>query len=345
MNQILRTITFFKVYLKQQFAEIEVNQQHLIQADGSMLKFDEYLPMKKCLGTIVFTHGMTRLANRDQRIINFCRAMASVGYRMLAPAYPHIKALDITVESITDIADSIRTFIKHGYTTHNQLAVFSVSFSGAQALRAISAADIAPHVCSVLALGTANSYISTFKKILDPNGPAELYVKMLLLHNVLLHSQQDYPEALCSAINAAIDDAYQHNNPENLTRYADALPEALRLQYLDLLTNLTTSDKIFTDNLDTIEKIEQDFLRSGDLTQLKTAVCLIHSDKDKVLMPCESEQLYALLKASNINSRLTITPLLNHVNTQFSLRHIKQVWQLVSGFNFFFTNKFKFNHV
>lgn len=338
MSQILRTITFFKVFLKQQFAEIEINQQHLIQADGSMLKFDEYIPAKKCLGTIVFTHGMTRLANQDQRIRNFCRAMATIGYRMLAPAYPHIKALDITVESISDIADSIRTFIRHGYTTNDKLALFSVSFSGAQALRAISEPDIAPHVSALLALGTASSYISTFKKILDPHGPAELYVKMLLLHNILLHSEHNYPEPLCSTINAAIDDAYENNNPENLKTYAEKLPDDLRQQYLTLLTKLTATDEIFTDNLKTIEKIEHAFLQTGDLSQLKTAVCLIHSDKDKVLMPCESEQLYSLLKASKVKTSLTITPLLDHVNAQFSLRRIKQAWQLVSGFNFFFNH-------
>lgn len=337
MSQILRTITFFKIFLKRKFANIEINQQHLIQADGSMLKFDEYLPIKKCQGTIVFTHGMTRLANQDQRIRNFCMAMASVGYRMLAPAYPRIKALDITVESITDIADSIRTFIKHDYTTKNKLALFSVSFSGAQALRAISAPDIAPHISTLLALGTANSYISTFKKILDPNGPAELYVKMLLLHNVLLHREQAYPKELCTAINVAIDDAYKNNNSKNLTIYADGLPEDLRLEYLELLEKLTTSDKIFTEHTKTIEKIEQEFLQAGDLAQLKTAICLIHSDRDKVLMPCESEQLYAFLKANKIKTSLTITPLLDHVNTQFSLRRIKQAWQLISGFNFFFT--------
>lgn len=338
MSQYLRTIKFFKTFLKQKYADIQIEKQHLVQENGKILKFDDYVPAKKCLGTIVFTHGMTRLANQDNRIQNFCKAMASVGYRMLAPAYPSIKALDITTESITDIADSLRCFIKNDFTTCGKLSIFSVSFSGAQALRAICASDIAPHVNALLALGTANSYISTFQKILDPSGPADLYVKMLLLHNVLLHSGKDYPEQLRRVINLAIDDAYQNNNPDNLAQYGDELPENIQVNYLELIKKLLTSDHIFTDYIATIERIEQQFLQTGDLKQLKTAVCLIHSDKDKVLMPSESQQLFQILQTSNIKTSLTITPLLDHVNAQFSLRRIKEVWQLVNGFNFFFTH-------
>jgi hypothetical protein len=336
MKNLLRTIQFFRTYLKKQFADITVKQQVICQENGKELHFDEYIPQNKILGTIVFTHGMTRLAYKDIRINEFCRAMASCGYRMLAPLYPRIQALDVTIDSVNDIAESLRTFIAQGYTTRGKLAVFSVSFSGAQALRAISTEDIAPHISALLALGTANSYLSTFKKILDPTGPADAYVKMLMLHNVLLHSGEDYQMPLRTAVNSAIDDAYQHNEPERLIDYAAELTPDLQTQYKALIDSLFTSDNIFSRYQTTIDSLEKKFIESGNLSTLKTPVSLIHSIHDRVLMPSESEALYQFLKDNNIHAHLTITTLMDHVNTHFSVRDIKQAWRLLQGFNFFF---------
>lgn len=336
MSQLLRTLRFFTVFLKQRYSQIEINQSRLIDKNGYTLTFDDYNPKKKCIGTIVFTHGMTRKANQDERIRSFGKAMATIGYRMLVPLYPHIQKLDVTVESINDIKQSLMCFIEHGYTSNDKLSIFSVSFSGAQALRAISDPAIAPHICSFLALGTANSYISTFKKILEPNNNADCYVKLLLLHNLLLHSEKEYPDELHNTIQHAIDDAYDNNDIQTLSQHGEILTKDLQEQYLNLLEKLFKTDQIFIEHRDTIEEIEQKFINSGDLTQLKTPICLIHSENDQVLMPCESEALYTILSENNIPCSLTITPLLDHVDTNFSMKQIKQAWQLLKGFNFFF---------
>lgn len=336
MSAIRKTLQFFSRYLKKRYTKLTIISHQVKLENAQDLIFDEYIPSKKIIGTVVFTHGMTRSAYKDPRIVDFCKAMASCGYRMLVPLFPKIKALDVSVDSVNDIADSLRYFIEKKISTEAKLAVFSVSFSGAQALRAMTSDDINSRVCAFLALGTAHNYLTTFEKILDPTGPAEAYVKMLMLHNVLQHSDKAYTNSLKAAINSAIDDAYENNDPNNLAQHKNNLPIEEQAYYEKLINQLFNTKSIYHNYLETIQKLQTDFECSGDLSKLSMPISLIHSTYDRVLMPEESKVLFANLQNNNVPTKLTITGLMDHVNTQFSIKQVKQAWQLLKGFEYFF---------
>jgi pimeloyl-ACP methyl ester carboxylesterase len=240
------------------------------------------------------------------------------------------------VDSVYDIAQSITALVEQGICTHGKLAIFSVSFSGIQALHAAAQDTVRDKVSGILALGTGYTYHTTFQHAFASGSEADLYTQLILLRNLILLSNVGNAE-LDQAFLLAVEYVYKNNDMAQLnTIISENFSEECKRQFEVYIEDLQSERTFLQKYANTIKELDFAFTASGDLANLKCPVFLVHSVSDKVLMPSESIALYRKLKSQHISVTLTITPLLEHVDHQISLRKVRELFALLNNFAGFF---------
>ncbi len=337
MRYFCHTLRFFNIYLRKKFVAIDIEEHTLLLASGKEITIDVYTPHhSKPRTSLFFTHGMNKHAFRDPRIIEFCKALSTVGYQVIVPLHTDIQSMIITAETTEEIVETMDALLKNGFCIHDRLATFCVSFAGALVLRAITHPAIRNHVSAYLSIGSPSSYESSFRHALRQGGASDVYARVIFLRN-LFRSSKDADTALDTAFQLAIDDAFEHNNPGQLLHYEEQLPTPeLKILFRTCMENVMKADDYLTKYADVITHMQHRLDNSGDLNQLKCPVALIHSEHDKIFSTEETQVLYNDLKQCGVNCRMLITSLLDHVTQQISIRQLKKTLQLMNIFAFFF---------
>ncbi|MEM9242758.1 MAG: hypothetical protein AAGA27_01710 [Pseudomonadota bacterium] len=338
MNIKIHTIVFlYRLLCNRVDKTIKRETITIMQTDGSELIFDHYHPHQTPLATIVFMHGMSRPANREPVLIKISRILASMGYQVLAPLYEDIKNFNLSTKSIKDIHQSLVTFINHHYCTNNKLSIFTASFSGCHALRAIANSDIRDHINCLLLLGSPYRYYSTLLFTFGENKKIDWFSRLLCLRSMLLHQNTIDPE-LDAALNAVIDYLHDHNSLKRIKKFAEHLSDEnarLFCNYIDLIQQphrfLRTYQHI-------VDEMDAALEQSGDISNVKAAVLIIHGIYDNTIPCSESEKLFEKLSANHTDVMLVKTTMLSHVTRKFSLSLLKQGNLLFNSFQYFFKN-------
>lgn len=300
------------------------------------LAADIYKPSKSSQGVILFVHGMTPFGYRDPRMMDLGRVAAQLRYTGIIPSYPMISKGLIDPASIDNVIDTINAIVTD--TTmcpSGKLAIFTASFSGSICIRAVSQESIRDVVSTMLIVGGCNNPINSFAQIMQ-NPYADKYAKLLLLKNL---AKQDLENdiVLERALSCAIEDEYLKSGKSDAYKsYLQYLDLDDRERVIDFIEPVLRGARNPLIEYDKQQKaIHHAFMRWLDIKNIRCKVALVHSESDNVISSEESKALFKELQANSVDSRLLISPLLDHTDLKFKLSYVVGAVRLYAFFHYF----------
>lgn len=335
MEAYLKSVLFLKALSKPNKA-VQPNPLQFESKKGKM-RVDVYQPQRASKGVLLFVHGMTPKGYRDERMMALGRAAVELNYTGIVPSYPEITNGLIDSRSIENVIETIKVIVADKtLCPQAKLSIFTASFSGCICIRAVAHDSVRDYVNSLLILGGCNNPINSFYEIIHNPG-ADKYAKLLLLKNLAKHDLQK-DEVLTRALSCAIEDAHADFNGAGvyqnfLTHLAE--PDRTRvINFIEPVLNNTHNPLIEYDAVQ--QEIHRSIMAWANVKNIRCRVTLMHSATDNVVMPQESEDLYKELQANSIESRLLISPILEHAGVKFKPSFLIAAVKLLAGLAYFF---------
>lgn len=318
-----------------------MRKEMLLVLAHKLIEVDHYEPLITYRGTLVVVHGMSPKGKDDPRIVALCSALSQVGFRVLAPEISSIKALRIEASQVNELADIFQNIAEDAaLTPSGKLGVLAPSFSGALSLAAASRPAVSGRIEAICAIG-AFTQVDTVMSYLLLSQNADPYGRFIALKKII---PLIYPDdsLIQGALDAAIEDNLNARNIDDLNNalntYLKKIPGQDREDILRLFQDAHYRESLFSRS----KGILSDELAAIDVMQniagLKAKVFLLHG-RDDTVIPCEqSERLYRQLKQLQKNVELVVTPFIDHGDTAFHLRQLRDVAKIIQGFSSYFRN-------
>lgn len=287
---------------------------------------DVYLPRHRPRATVLFVHGMSPRGNEDPRLVNACRALAAAGCRVVAPRYPEVVALRLSPLTARRIVGSVRALSRD-----ERIGLFSVSFSGSLSLLAAGDPRVADRLSALLILGGAARPRAVLEHALGAPD-TDPYVWRICLANWLPRLVPD-SEPVAEALRVAVHDDSWNREP---ALYPRALA-ALSREHQALVASLESPAERLRLGARALPGADIDSLSPMPaLPSVRAAVALVHGATDDVVPADESALLYERLRSHGVPSRLTVTRLITHGDTDPRLRTLAEAPSLVRTFAWWF---------
>lgn len=279
-----------------------------------------YEPPGSVRGVIVCVHGISPFANEDPRLVVFARAIAAVGFRVIAPRFPSIAALQILPQQPAELVAVVEDVCQDpSLAPRGRVALLGVSLSGSFSLLAAADPRIADRVSAVCSIGGYTDLPRVIAWLLLTPG-ADPYGGWLVLANGLEALGGPHAALAAPVREGAV--ALFHRQPIVWEQIAASLVDA------GTLTSTQTSQL-----LDWVEPgpgrraawevlrpVVQERYAALDparaLQGLRAPVTLLHGRDDNVIPAVESVALARVGRAAGWNVRLEVTPLLSHGDAQ-----------------------------
>jgi len=276
------------------------------------IEYDLYEPVRNAIRTVIAVSGFTLKGEREDRLVNFCRALAASGVRVAAPALPAMKAFRFEESDLDAIIALIREL-------HEQeaagISLIGFSVGGGLALAAAAAEEAKDAVDLAVVFGAHYDLGPVWQDLVrkhrggpptdDPDWENYIWLRMIMAHRRL--SSLDLKEAEREEMTVL------------LGSYCD-LPIATKKEYFE---RVMKSRRELTELAGfEIASVLAWISPRGRLRDLKAAVMVFHDPHDLLVPAVEARGLYEELisRGPETRQRLLITPLLSHVNAKASRR-------------------------
>ncbi len=304
---------------------------------GQTFAVDIYKPKLSYRGTILFVHGMSLAGKDDLRVVHFARVLQNLGYLVILPEYPKIKATSISMQSIDNVALTISYFAQSPeYAPNQKIALIAPSFSAYTVFSAIVNKNISKYVSCFLSIGGLANMESVVHFLLT-NQKADTYAVLVILKNFYHHITGIQPE-IEKAFSIAVEDSWHKKNPGDLPTYL----ETIKPQNRKIVLRLINDDHFRKKNVQMILEKEKKIAQKSDFVQnlanVECPVFLLHGKHDMVISPQQSILIHKSLREYKKAAKLVITPFLSHGDTAFQLKKIPDIVRLINGFAFFFAH-------
>lgn len=280
-------------------------------------------------GGIVLLHGVHHLGIEDPRMWNLARALAGAGVLVMTPELQDLADYRVTARTIDLIGDSA---VVLSTRMNRPVGVIGLSFAGGLSLLAADRPEYRDKIGFVVAIGAHDdmSRVARFfaaNVIASPDGvesplQAHEYGALVLAYSHLedFFSPRDIPVARTALRQ------WLWEQPDAM-KTAAALSAAGQTE-LDLLLHhrdqlrgpLLGEIRLHKDEMDAVSP-------HGHLSQLRTAVFLLHGTGDTIIPSSETLWLAKDVPAAELKSAL-ISPALVHVDMGEKVTW-QQQWQLV----------------
>jgi pimeloyl-ACP methyl ester carboxylesterase len=307
-----------------------LEQEGSAQTPHGPLRYRLYVPMEvKNPGGIVLLHGVHHLGIEDPRMWNLARALASAGVLVMTPELQDLADYRVTARTIDVIGESA---VVLSTRLEKTVGVIGLSFAGGLALLTAARPDYAGRIGFVVAIGAhddmgrvARSFAANV--ITRPDGSdapfrAHDYGVLILAYSHLedFFSPRDIPVAR-EALRQ-----WLWEQPEAMKTAARLSPQGQKK--LDLL--LHHRDLVRQPLLEEIELHKGEMAAvspHGRLTELHTAVFLLHGAGDTIIPPSETLWLARGVPQNQLKATL-ISSALSHVDMGDNVSW-KEQWQLM----------------
>lgn len=311
-------------------------RETILDSAAGPLPADIYEPPARPRGTIVFVHGMTFRAHRDLRQIRACRVLAGAGFRVVAPRIPDLATVRVSMDGLIQVSAALRAIAdRPDLCPSRKVGVFSVSYSAALCLLAAARPELEGRVAAICALGTYSDGLGWVRWIVEDDA-ADPYARLILLRNfapALLGSQPNIEAAL----EATISDLNAGEESLRLPTVWETLSEDERARFLRLRDDSAYQRSLGREIVARgLHEVFRSLCPADAVPRLRFPIALIHGATDHVIPPEESRGLHALLTASGAPSRLVVTTLLTHGDTQVGLHALRDAYDLLATFAHFF---------
>jgi dienelactone hydrolase len=284
---------------------------------------------------LVVLHGVHHLGIEEPRLVNFAKAMASCGLRVLTPELPGIKDYHVDLGSVRVIEESARWFAGQ---TGGPVGVLGLSFSGGLALVAAGNPGYRKDFKFVLAVGSqdemahvANFYLTG--REVRPDGSTERltpheYGPLVLEYE---HLEDFVPTQDEDAIRPVLrEHLYENKSAEELAvARLSARQKAEAAQLMDS-NSAVTKAKLAASDMKHAQEMEE--LSPHELLPtMTTPVYLLHGEADNIIPAAETLWMANELPRTTLKEEL-VSPVLSHVNLDEAKPRLRDQWQLVHFF-------------
>jgi dienelactone hydrolase len=284
---------------------------------------------------LVVLHGVHHLGIEEPRLVNFAKAMASCGLRVLTPELPGIKDYHVDLGSVRVIEESARWFAGQ---TGGPVGVLGLSFSGGLALVAAGNPGYRKDFKFVLAVGSqdemahvANFYLTG--REVRPDGSTERltpheYGPLVLEYE---HLEDFVPTQDEDAIRPVLrEHLYENRSAEELAEAKlNARQKAETAELMDS-NSAATKAKLAASDMKHAQEMEE--LSPHELLPtMTTPVYLLHGQADNIIPAAETLWMAKELPRSTLREAL-VSPVLSHVNLDEAKPRLRDQWQLVHFF-------------
>ena len=304
--------------------------------NAGLVKGRLYLPQRHpdAPGLIVL-HGVHHLGIDEPRLVNFARAMASCGLRVLTPELPGIKDYHVDLDSVQVIGESAKWFAGQ---TGGPVGVMGLSFSGGLALVAAGDPAYRGDFRFVFAAGShdemahvANYYLTGEET--RPDGTIERltpheYGSLVLEYE---HLEDFVPMEDEAAIRPVLrEHLYEDKNAEKLA--VAKLNERQRTEAAELMdsNSAVTKAKLAASDVKHTQEMER-LSPHGTLRTMTTPVYLLHGQADNIIPAAETLWMASELPRTTLQEML-VSPVLSHVNLDGATPGVREQWRLVHFF-------------
>jgi pimeloyl-ACP methyl ester carboxylesterase len=270
----------------------------------------------------------------EPRLMNFARAMASCGLRVLTPQLPGIADYRVDRNSVQVIGDSARWFAEQ---TGGRVGVLGLSFSGGLALVATSEPQYRPDFKFVLTVGSqdamdhvANYYLTGQEA--RPNGTVESlkpheYGPLVLEYE---HLEDFVPAEDESEIRPVLQEhLYEDKSAE--TAAESTLNARQKAEVLELMNSGSAATKTMLAASDAKHLAEMKELSpEGKLRTMTTPVYLLHGQADNIIPAAETLWIAKELPKGTLQAEL-ISPVLSHLDLE-DKPGVRDQWRLIHFF-------------
>ena len=279
---------------------------------------------------LVLVPGIHYLGMDEPRLVNFARALASCGLRVLTPELPNSRDYQIQPSDVQAIGDSVQ-WLQHA--TGGRVGLIGLSFSGGLALMAAAEPPYSNDVSFVFSVGAHDDLFrvaSFYTNHADPlpSGDVEHAIP------------NDYGPMVLE---------YEHLEDFTLPGDTEAIRPVLRARLYEnyalekrLIANLTVTQKAEYARI--VDTPHQDWALSasnnkhaaemaavsprGHLAGLHVPVYVLHGRGDTLIPFAEAEWLAQDLPRGTL-ADLVISPLIAHVNITEKKPDLWDRWQLL----------------
>ncbi len=284
---------------------------------------------------LVVLHGVHHLGIEEPRLVNFARAMASCGLRVLTPELPGIKDYHVDLDSVRVIGESTRWFAGQ---TGGPVGVLGLSFSGGLALVAANDPAYRKDFKFVFAVGAqdqmghvANYYLTGQEA--RPDGTIERlkphdYGQLVLEYE---HLEDFVPAEDEAAIRAVLrEHLYENGSAEELAEAKLNPREKAEMAELMDSNSAVTKAKLAASDAKHAKEMEE-LSPHGMLRTMTTPVYLLHGQADNIIPSAETLWIASELPRATLREAL-VSPVLSHVNLDEAKPRISDQWRLVHFF-------------
>jgi dienelactone hydrolase len=284
---------------------------------------------------LVVLHGVHHLGIEEPRLVNFAKAMASCGLRVLTPELPGIKDYHVDFGSVRVIGESARWFAGQ---TGEPVGVLGLSFSGGLALVAAGNPEYRKDFKFVLAVGAqdemmhvANFYLTG--KEPRPDGTTEHlapheYGPLVLEYE---HLEDFVPAEDEEAIRPVLrEHLYENKSAEDLA--VAKLNPRQKVEAAELMdsNSAVTKAKLAASDEKHAQEMEE-LSPHGLLRTMRTPVYLLHGQADNIIPAAETLWMASELPRTTLKEEL-VSPVLSHVNLDEAKPRVSDQWRLVHFF-------------
>ncbi|MFZ5876277.1 MAG: hypothetical protein ACOYXU_07690 [Nitrospirota bacterium] len=296
--------------------------ERTVPVAGVVLRVREYRPHTPS-ATIVLNGGFVPESVDDPRLMNFATALAEIGFSVLTPDYPAVRALDFDPETI----DQIRGVIEYARRRSSRpeaeaVIVLGLSYMGTLSLKAALSPELAQPPEFVGVFGGYADFgdlmREVFSDVYRADGcavPVDPYGRFLVLRSALAYfdapeSERDRIRAILLAIGRQGDSAEIDRAVQALSPAGRACVETLRRFHPERSPRqwhaIVSGSRALIEALSVTESADR----------LRSRLLILHSVHDHIL-PCSGS---IALHRRFPSADMVLTTLFTHVDVRLSPR-------------------------
>lgn len=310
-----------------------------VRAGARDVRCDVYTPQGNSRGCVVTINGFSPLGNRDRRFVALNRALAGIGFTVYSPYLPDFCELKIHEKQISNLANLFRAIASiENISPDGKISVLAPSFAAGLCLLAASRGDTS-HLRAICTIGSF-AQIDSLVETLIANPKTDEYGRLILLRNFISLSIGKKPR-IERALELALLDNYFKNKAAGFEEFESTMPATER----KLLQRLRTDTEFRMLHWERVvraggrkARLLTDLSVVSHMGKMRVPATFIHGQDDDVVPASQSSALFAEAKKTGIPSRLVLTPLLSHGDTQKGLHLLPALFHLIRGFSFFFAH-------
>lgn len=288
---------------------------------------------------IMFVHGMTVRGHRDDRVLDFCSALACLGFRVAVPLFELIRDLYIDPRQIDECAATLLALAdSEQLCPHRRLGLMAPSFSGNIAMIAATRPEVVNRVSSICTIGSYANIDTALEFLLEAEH-ADEYGKLITLWNFIEHGIGRKKRVIEGFRIAALDNGHRRENTAEagLPPYLETLRARERALFQELrhdrVARLAAWAKAYRTR--PLQEIVSAFDLMPRLNQVKCPVTLVHGRDDDVIPATESELLYEKLVRNGTPAKLCLTQLISHGDAEVGPSMLPDALRLAGSFGYF----------